>query len=197
MSERDENEESDSGIDSGGFDMDQIVVSRDDQGLIVPEETYVEEFDDTVVARPLNKDGRERYIQPFLDSISTVSALVENDVDITELDEEQREEIEAQIAESLTDEQQAELFDSHIVEPDLVAAYQANYPKEEIDELDERFIKQDLKPGAVDGLMYAILQVSDMEELADGLRRIGELEEEEAADEEDPESGNSEPEATA
>lgn len=181
---------------SSGFDMDQVVVSRDDQGLIVPEEVYVEEFDDTVVARPMNKAAREKYIQPFIEAMTTTSAMAEGDIDVESLTDDQRGELEGMIENALSDEMMAELFDTHIVEPDLVAAYQANYPDEEIDELDERFVDQDLKVGAIDGLLFAILLVSDMEEFVEALRKVGEREveraeaEDEDADEDD--QGNSE-----
>lgn len=183
-----------SGEDSG-FDMDQVVVSRDDQGLIVPEEVYVEEFDDTVVARPMNKAAREKYIQPFIEALTTTSAMAEEEIDVESLTDEQRGELEGLVENALSDQMMAEMFDEHIVEPDLVAAYQGNYPDEEIEELDERFIDQDLKVGAIDGLLFAILLVSDMEEFVEALREVGEREEERAEGEgegEEDDQGNSE-----
>lgn len=168
-----------------GVDFDQIVVSRDDQGLIVPEEVFIEEFGDTVLARPMNNAAQERYIQPFIEALSAASAVAKEDVDLDELDDDAREELQAMGREALSDEKLADMFEEHIVEPDLVTAYQANYPDREIQGLDEEFVDEELKIGAKDGLFFAILLASDMDELVEALRGTVDGE-----DDEDEDQGN-------
>lgn len=182
-------------------DLDQVVHSRDDEGMLIPEEVYVKEFDvegeddPYVEARPLTDADQEKYIRPFIDAISTASAIQREDVDVSELDDDAREELESMGRDALSNEKLAELFNKKIVKPDLVKAYQANYPDRDIDSLDEEFLDNDLKTGAKDGLFFAILLVSEMEQLVEALRSTVEYgdEPEEADDEdedEDAEEGN-------
>lgn len=173
-------------------DVNDVVLTRDEEGALVPEETYVEEFDDTVVAVPMTNADQERWIKPFLNALATANAIAEEDVDLDELDDDEREELENMGREALSDEHLAEMFDEKIVEPDLVAAYDANRPDRDIDALDEEFIKQDLKPGAKDGLLFAVLLVSEMEELVDALRSTAQ-----GDDEGDGEESGNETEASA
>ena len=163
-------------------DVNDVVLTRDEEGALVPEETYVEEFDDTVVAVPLTNADQERWIKPFLDAIATANAIASEDVDLDELDDDEREKLEEMGRDALSDEHLAEMFDAKIVEPDLVAAYDQNRPDRDIDSLDEEFIKQDLKPGAKDGLLFGILLVSEMGELVDALRSTVEQDDEDAAE---------------
>lgn len=175
-------------------DLDQVVHNRDDEGMLVPEEVYVKEFDvegeddPTVEARPLTDADQERYIRPFIDAISTASAIQREDVDISELDEDAREELQNMGRDALSNEKLAELFNKKIVKPDLVAAYQANYPDRDIDELDEEFLDNDLKTGAKDGLFFAILLVSEMDQLVEALRSTVEYGDEPEEEDEDADS---------
>ncbi len=167
-------------------DVNDVVLTRDEEGALVPEEVYVEEFDDTVVTVPMTNADQERWIKPFLNALATANAIAEEDVDLDELDEDEREELENMGREALSDEHLAEMFDEKIVEPDLVAAYDSNRPDRDIDALDEEFIKQDLKPGAKDGLLFAVLLASEMEEMVDALRSTAQPDD----DGDEEESGN-------
>lgn len=165
-----------------GVGIDEIVVSRDDEGLIVPEEVFIEEFDDTVVARPMNEAAKDKYIRPFAEASMAAEAMYSGEVEREELSDEQREELEELGQNALSDGMLAEMFDEHIVEPDLVAAYDANRPERDIDELDEEFVSEELKVGAKDGLLFAVLLASDMEEFVEALRGNVDPEDEEVGE---------------
>ena len=155
-------------------DVNDVVLTRDGEGALVPEEVYVEEFDDTVEAVPLTNADQERWINPFLEAVATANAIATEDVDLDEIDDEGREELEELGKDALSDKTLAEMFDAKIVEPDLVAAYDANRPDRDIDSLDEEFIREDLKLGAKDGLLFAVLLVSELDELVEALRSAAE-----------------------
>lgn len=180
MSDADHTREAVSGLD-------KIVVERDAGGRRKPIEVYVKEFGDTVEARPMNEDAQDKYLQPLGEAATMSKALADGDIDRDELSEEEREEIE-QIKQggkdALSDAKLAEMFEEHIAEPDLVAAYQENHPEEEIDGLDADFVRHELVAGAKDGLMFAVLLASGKDEFVAALR--GEYEE----DEDEDESGN-------
>lgn len=167
--------------DTSSVSLDDVVVSRTDDGLIVPEETYVEELEGMVEARPLNKAGKEKYIQPLAESLQIAHALSEGEIDPDELDDEDREQIEERTGDALSSEMLAEMFNEHIAKPDLVAAYNKNLndDEEEVEEIDARFVDEELIAGVEDGLFFAILQVSDMEDLAEAMRGNVEQEDEE------------------
>lgn len=177
-------------------DLDQVVHTRDDEGMLVPEEVYVKEFDvegeddPTVEARPLTDADQEEYIRPFIDAISTASAVHREDVDVSELDDDAKEELQNMGRDALSNEKLAELFDEKIVKPDLLKAYRANYPDKDIDSLDKEFLDNDLKTGAKDGLFFAILLVSEMEELVNALRKTVEYGDEPEEDNDDADEGN-------
>lgn len=183
-------------------DLEQVVHNRDDEGMLIPEEVYVKEFDvegeddPHVEARPLTDSDQEKYIRPFVEAISAASAIQQEDVDVSELDDDAKEELQNMGRDALSNEKLAELFDKKIVKPDLLKAYQANYPDRDIDHLDEEFLDNDLKTGAKDGLFFAILLVSDMEELVTALRSTVEYgdepDEDEEGDEGDDESEGNE-----
>lgn len=161
---------SESNANTSGVGIDEIVVERDDQGNRVPEEVYVEEFDDTVVSRPMNNAGQEKYITPLVEAASAAKAVADEEIAVEDLNDEQRGELEELGQDALSSEKLAEMFEEHIVDPDLVEAYQQNYPNEDIDGLDKRFVDKDLKVGAKDGLFFAVLIASDMGELVDAFR---------------------------
>lgn len=74
--------------------IDETTLQRDSEsGELLPRKVYVEEFGGDIVARPLTRDERQRYIEDLLDE--------ETDKD------------------ELSDSELAELFDRKIVEPDL------------------------------------------------------------------------------
>lgn len=75
--------------------LDETTLQRDSEtGELRPQKIWVDELDGNVVARPLTRDERQRYIEDLLD-------------DETDKDE-------------LKDSELAELFDRKIVEPDLL-----------------------------------------------------------------------------
>lgn len=176
-------------------DIDRVVHERDSEGELKPKNVYVEEFDvpdeddPTVDAKPLTNDDQDEYIKPFIEAISAASAITREEVDLDDIDDEALEELESMGREALSDHKLAEMFDKKIVEPDLLGAYQATYPDREIEELDADFIKKELRNGAKDGLFFAILIASDMEELVDALRATAELDTD-AEDGEIAEAGN-------
>lgn len=161
-------------------DIDRVVHDRDADGELKPETVYVEEFDvpgeddPTVDAKPLTNDDQEKYIQPFIEAVSVASAITRNEVDMDDLDEEAKEELQSMGQDALSDHKLAEMFDEKIVEPDLLAGYQATYPDRDIEALDEDFIKFELRTGAKDGLFFAILLASEMDDLVAALRSAGE-----------------------
>lgn len=177
----DANTETDDGIVSP---IDKIVVDRDERGERKPVEVYVKEFDDTIESKPMNEDAQDKYLRPLGEAATVAKALADGDIDRDELSDEELEEIEEVGNDALSDEMLAEMFDEHVVEPDLVAKYQQNHPDEDIESLDERFVKQELVAGAKDGLLFGVLLASGKDEFVAALR--GEVEE----SDEDDESGN-------
>lgn len=167
--------------------IDKIVVERDDGGRRKPIEVYVKEFDDTVESKPMNEDAQDKYLRPLGEAATVAKALADGDIDRDELTDDEIDEIEQVGQDALSDETLANMFDDHIVEPDLVEKYQDNHPDEDIDSLDEDFVKYELVAGAKDGLMFAVLLASGKDEFVAALR--GEIEEEEDEDD-DAESGN-------
>lgn len=165
--------------------LDKIVVDRDDGGRRKAIEVYVKEFDDTVESKPMNEDAQDKYLRPLGEAATVAKAVADGDIDRDELSDEELEEIEEVGQDALSDEMLANMFDEHIVDPDLVAKYQDNHPDRDIDSLDEDFVKYELVAGAKDGLMFAVLLASGKDEFVAALR--GEVEEDE--DDED-ESGN-------
>lgn len=74
--------------------IDQTTLQRDSEsGELLPQKVWVDEFGGDIIARPLTRDERKRYIEDLLDE-----------------DHEKEE---------LSDSELAELFDRKVVEPDL------------------------------------------------------------------------------
>lgn len=179
-------------------DLEQVVHNRDDSGMLIPEEVYIEEFDvdgeddPYVEARPLTDADQQKYIKPFVQAISTASAIQQEDVDVSDLDDDAKEELQTMGRDAMSNEKLAEMFDKKIVSPDLVEAYQNTYPDRDIDSLDEDFVDNELRTGAKDGLFFAILLVSDMGQLVEALRStvVGGESEDGGGEEEEEEGGN-------
>lgn len=158
--------ESESSSTTTGISADEILIPRDDQGAIVPEEVYVEEFDDTVVAKPMNKAARRRYLEPIAEAASVAEAISSGDLDPDDLSEDEEAEMENL---GLSDGEQAAMFEDHIVEPDLSAAY-AEATDGEKETLDAEFLDEFLDPNAETPLFYAILLASGEEEAVESHR---------------------------
>lgn len=75
--------------------LNETTLQRDSDGALRPQKNWVKELDGNVVARPLTRDERKRYIEDLVDE--------ETDKD------------------ELSDSELAELFDRKIVKPDLTA----------------------------------------------------------------------------
>ncbi|MWG34819.1 hypothetical protein [Halomarina oriensis] len=118
--------------DAGMVSVADVTVSRDQEGNVLPEKQYVEELDGYVKARRLTKNAREQWIMPLLSG------------------------------EDISDAQLADLYESHLVEPDLT---------NDEGEVTERLVAEELDPAMEDGLLYGILLVSDLDEIVDRLRR--------------------------
>lgn len=165
---------------------DNVVIERNETGSRVAREEYVEEFDTPdeddphIKALPMTKAEQDRYIQPFIEAVSTAQAIAEEEVDLSELDNDAKDQLESMGREALSDEKLAGLFGDCIVDPDLVQLYDDNCPDREIEELDEDFIKYYLDPGAKDGLFFGVLIASDMEDLVEAFRQSAEVDADEA-----------------
>lgn len=174
MTERETNTDTDSTATSTGtstststgVSADEILIPRDEQGAIVPEEVFVEEFEDTVVAKPMNKAARRRYLEPIAEAASVAEAISEGEIDADALSEEDQDELENL---GLSTEEQAQMFEEHIVEPDLSAAYRKATGGEK-EELDAEFLDEYLDPNAENPLFYAILLASGEEEAVESHR---------------------------
>lgn len=80
--------------DNDVVSLDETTLQRDSEtGDLIPEKNWVDELDGNVVARPLTRDERQRYIEDLLDEDSN--------------------------KDELSDSELAELFDRKIVSPDL------------------------------------------------------------------------------
>ncbi|MFD1515116.1 hypothetical protein [Halomarina rubra] len=118
--------------DAGMVSVDDVIVSRDGDGNVLPEKVYVEELGGHIKARRLTKSARDEYIMPLLSG------------------------------EDITDGMLADLYETHLVEPDLT---------NDEGEVTAAFVSEQLDPSMEDGLLYGILLVSDLDEIVDRLRR--------------------------
>lgn len=78
--------------DDGLVDLETTTLQRDDDGELLPVRTFVQELGGDVVAKPLERDERERFVEDLIGDSGK---------------------------DELTDAELAELFDSKIVAPDL------------------------------------------------------------------------------
>lgn len=146
--------------DTGSVSLDEVTLDRDPEtGELEEKAVYVEELNphEPVKALPLNKDARRKYLDPLREG------------------------------EDVGDELLAQMFDEHLVEPDLT-----EHERCPDDHVSERFISQDLDPKAEDWLFIAILQASGETELVEILRKMnrGELTEEDLEEQQTPAEGN-------
>lgn len=137
------------------------VVVRDEKGRRVPKEVYVAELEDTVVSKPMSKSAQERYLMPIAEQAQVMGAIADGEIDVEELDEEEQEELQSL---GLKSGDIAELFDSHLVEPDLTEFYYDATDGEK-EALDAEFIDEWLDPKAEVPLFYAVLLASGLDEL--------------------------------
>lgn len=156
---------------SDGLSFEDAVIDRDAEGRRVPKPVYIEEFDDTVECKPLNKAGRQKYIQPLAETAAVGEALAEGDLDADDLEDEDLEGV------GLTDELIAECLEEHYLNrsgepnPPLLEWYNRGLPEgETADSLDAEFVSEHLYPEAADGLFYGPLLATGMDDLVAALR---------------------------
>lgn len=131
--------------DDGIVSIEDTTVHRDEDGNLLPRRQPVDELGGDIVAKPLLDTARERFVEDLQDA----------DTD----------------KEELSNADLAELFDTHIVEPDMTQHELCG------DRVTERFVREGMTQKMQDAYYIGILLASDEYEMVARMRRVerGEL----------------------